>query len=162
MLRIYRRESELNFAKLKAVYRQTNGLSAEKMYPREEPSLAQFWAEDAFEQYVREDFFTVPGAIYAVWEEDERYLSAVRMEPYRDGYLLSSLETTPEFRRMGHGEKLVRAVIELSEKPVYAHVYKNNAASLALHQKCGFQQISDFASLLDGTVTQAACTMRFK
>lgn len=162
MLRIFRRASELDFVKLKAVYRQTNALSAKKLYPREEPSLARFWAEDAFEQYIREGFFPTSGAYYAVWEEDDRYLSALRMELYRDGYLLSSLETDSDHRREGYGEKLVRAVTLEVEKPVYAHVYKNNAASMALHQKCGFQMISDCAALLDGTVTQRACTMCLK
>lgn len=153
MLWCYFRARELNFEKLRAVYRETCERIAE------DKSLTLYQAEANFEDYIREEFFRHSGAFYAIWEEDGQYLSALRMEPYRDGFLLTSLETHPDYRRNGYGEKLLSSVIGYVNKPVYAHVYRNNIASLALHKKCGFERILDYAVFLDGTVSQNAWTL---
>ena len=158
MLRLFHQPRGLNFDKLCAVYRESNSRSGEKKYPREEPSAALRREEEDFEEYIREVFFRAPGAICAVWEEEGKYRSALRLEPYRDGLLLTSLETAPDQRRKGYGEKLVQAAIAACGKPVYAHVYKGNHPSVALHEKCGFRRVLDYAVFLDGTVTQRAWT----
>ena len=162
MLQIFRNAKDINFDKLMPVYKQTNTHSAARNYPDEDAVKGLFRAEEAFEQYIREEFFSISGAYYAVWEVNGYYVSALRMEPHQDGYLLSALETSLEQRRMGYAEGLVLEVVAMSDKPVYAHVFKSNRPSIALHKKCGFQQISDHAVLLDGTVTQKAVTLLYK
>ena len=162
MLRIFHHPGNLDFCKLNAVYAQSNAQSAKMIYPLEEPRLAYLQAEYDFERYVRDEFFHVSGAFYAVWEESEAYICALRMEPYLEGYLLTSLETHPDYRRRGYATELILAVADFVSRPVYAHIYKDNHISMATHSKCGFCQILDYAKLLDGTVTQRACTMRLR
>ena len=48
---------------------------------------------------------------------------------------------------------------ELDGKRIYSHVGKRNAASLAVHEKCGFYQISDTAAYIDGSVDSKAYTL---
>lgn len=158
MLRVFYRARELNFDKLCTVYRESNARSGAEMYPNEEMPAALRQAENDFEAYIRQDFFRVPGAFYAVWEEDGDYRSALRMEPYRDGFLLTSLETDPGYRRRGYAQKLIRDVTAFADRPVYTHIHKQNKASIAVHQKCGFERILDYAVFLDGTVSQKAWT----
>ena len=153
MLRCFYRARELNFEKLCAVYRESCKQLAE------DKSLPLYQAEANFEDYIREEFFRLHDAFYAIWEEDGQYLSALRMEPYKDGYLLTSLETHPNHRRNRYGEKLLSSVIDYVNKPIYAHVHRNNIASLSLHKKCGFERILDYAVFLDGTVSQDAWTL---
>ncbi|MBQ8880855.1 MAG: GNAT family N-acetyltransferase [Oscillospiraceae bacterium] len=122
------------------------------------------WDEVDFLSYLREDFFCQPGAFYAIWSEDAIYKSAVRLESYRDGLLLHSLETAPADRRKGYGYQLLSYLSDYLRttecKAVYSHIEKHNKASLALHMKCGFEIISDSATYLDGTVTQYSNTLR--
>lgn len=153
MLRCFYRAGELNFEKLCAVYRESCEQFAEGR------ALSLYQAEVELEDYIREEFFRQHGAFYTVWEENGQYLSALRIEPYQDGYLLASLETDPDHRRNGYGEKLISSVVDYVNKPVYAHVYRDNRASLALHTKCGFERILDYAVFLDGTVSQDAWTL---
>lgn len=162
MLRIFHEARELDFEKLCAVYRESILQKADKTYPEEECAAALHRAEADFEAYIREVFFRLDGAFYSVWEEGGQYLSALRMEPHRDGYLLTSLETAPDHRRRGYAEKLILEVTAFVGKTVYAHVHKKNTASMALHHKCGFQQILDYAVFLDGTVSQRAWTLCWK
>ena len=121
------------------------------------------WDELDFLSYLREDFFRQPNAVYAVWVEDSRYRSAVRLERYGEGFLLHSRETAPNDRRRGYAYKLLIHFLEFLRtndwKVVYSHIDKFNRSSLELHKKCGFQLHSDSARYIDGTVTQNSCTM---
>ena len=101
----------------------------------------------------------MPGAVYALWVEDGRYRSALRLEPYEDGLLLEALETAPKYRRQGYAEKLMRAVQEAFPQKIYSHVSKRNKASLAIHEKCGFRQVLDYARYIDGSVAHNAITL---
>lgn len=120
--------------------------------------------ERDFLAYLYEDFFCQPGAFYALWVEDLVYKAAVRLEPYRDGLLLHSLETAPSDRRRGYAYNLLVSLLDFLRttdcKAVYSHIDKHNRASLDLHRKCGFQIISDSAAYIDGTVTQYSYTTR--
>ena len=162
MLRVFTRLAELNFQQLMDVYQEGNRENAMKRYPDDAPTVQICKAEAEFEDYLREDFFCASGAFYAVWEECGRYMSALRMEPYEDGWLLEALETHPAHRRQGWAEKLVNAVLEgfAPGSVIYSHVAKRNTASLSTHKKCGFQIALDYAKYVDGTVTQYACTMK--
>lgn len=108
------------------------------------------------------DFFFLHIGGYAIWQE-EHYVCAMRFENYRDGFLISCLETAPQYRRNGFAERLVRDFIVVANeqnKPIYSHIAKGNIASIRLHQKCGFRECSNFAVLLDGTVSSRYSTFK--
>ena len=153
MLLVAQTLKQLNFSGLMEVYIEGNLEKAEE-------GLTLLQAEQEFYAYLRDDFFKVPGAAYCVWQEQGEYVSALRLEPYKDGWLLEALETKPRCRRMGYGEKLIRQVLALpGYGRIYSHVHKRNAASLAIHEKCGFRRIAEQAAYVDGSVNQLACTM---
>ena len=158
MLYIARSMRELNFAALMEVYIEGNRENAAENYPDLPEGQGLLQAEQSFYQYLREDFFRVPGAYYAIWQEAGRYVSALRLEPYRDGLLLEALETAPEQRRKGYAEVLIRAALPGQGK-VYSHVHKRNIPSLRIHEKCGFRRISEQAVYIDGSVNDRCCTM---
>ena len=151
MLRICRCYSELNISGLLAVYE--GSITGSKK--------DRFYAEQDLCDYLRDDFFKIPGSFCAVWCDDDRYVSALRMEPYKDGFLLSGLETAPLERRRGYGAALVEAVCNLSA-PVYAHVHRANRQSCHLHKRCGFVEVLDYGILLDGTVSRQYVTLCYK
>ena len=90
MLRVFHRFREMDFEKLMAVYQEGNLENAQAFFPNDLPEVQLNKAQDAFAEYLREDFFRVKGAFYAVWEAENRYISALRMEPFEDG-----LQTVP-------------------------------------------------------------------
>lgn len=146
MLKLIHSMAELDSEQLLEIYKEHN------------------WDELDFLSYLREDFFLQRDAIYAVWEEDSRYRSAVRLERCQDGVLLHSLETASADRRKGYAYNLLIHFLEYLRATgcscVYSHVEKRNKASLLLHKKCGFEIISDSATYLDGTVTQYSYTLQ--
>ena len=159
MLQWYRSVKELDFRRLMSVYEEGNLENAADRYPHLPQLQGLVQAEQDFYQYLREIFFPTEGAVYAVWEESGVYVSALRLEPYRDGLLLSALETAPCYRRQGYAKKLVTAVLDqLPDKSIYSHVSKRNAPSLRTHEACGFQRILDHAVYLDGSVLTSSCT----
>lgn len=154
--------SDLSFSKLMEVYLEGNMEKAREEYNGFSEYVGLRLAEQDFYQYLRECFFTTPGARYAVLEEKDAYRSAVRWEPFMDGVLISALETAPSERRKGHAEILLREVLLRIDTKVYSHVSKKNTASLALHKKCGFQIVADRARYLDGSVNSRAYTLCFE
>ena len=158
MLYIARSLKELNFSQLMAVYAEGNAENAEDFYPDMSVSQRLLQAEQDFYQYLREGFFPVKTAYYALWVEAGEYVSALRIEPYKDGVLLEALETHPEHRCRGYAEKLVKAVLA-GERKVYSHVGKKNVPSLRVHEKCGFRRISEQAVYIDGSVNSRSCTL---
>ena len=159
MLHLADKLHRLNFGKLMAVYEEGNLENGSYLWPDLSRGQQLLQAEQAFHQYLAEAFFPTPGAVYAIWEEAGEYVSALRLEPYEDGLLLEALETAPEQRRKGYGEKLLRAVLEAFPQRIYSHVSKKNTASLAVHQKCGFVRILDHARYIDGSVAHSAVTL---
>ena len=161
MLKLFYKLRELDFEQLMAVYEEGNRENAEEFFPDDTPTVQMERAKQSFEEYLREDFFRVSGALYAVWEENGEYVSALRLEPYEDGWLLEALETKPIKRRKGYAAKLIAAATEQIPKgPIYSHVGKRNAASMAVHLKCGFKKILDHAKYVDGTITHYSVTLR--
>ena len=158
MLILAQKLSQLQFSKLMAVYAQGNLENAREFWPELSESEQMLRAEQAFYQYLQEDFFKTTGAVYALWVEGDIYVSALRLEPYRDGLLLEALETAPDKRGRGYAKKLVAAAISGAEK-VYSHVGKRNFASLRVHEACGFKRISEQAVYIDGSVNSHCCTM---
>ena len=153
---------ELDFRQLMDVYEQSNRQTGRENYPGFPEYQQLLMAEQDVYVYLKEYFFADAKAYYAIWAPEGRYRAAVRLEPYRDGYLIAALETAPESRRKGYGSNLLKQVIVFLAKTdcskVYAHIDKKNTASLALHSVCGFCKISDHAVLLDGSVLQSYCT----
>ena len=163
MLQVVTRLKELDFAKLMAVYEESNRENGRDNYP-EEPEFRQlFLQEENFYQYLQQVFFVTPGAVCAVWEENGEYRAALRLEPYKDGLLLAALETAPAFRRKGYGRLLIGAVqSRFPEEKIYAHVHKKNLPSLAIHEACGFIRISEQAAYIDGSVNSRCCTLCYE
>ena len=150
---------QLRFGELMGVYAQGNREKAQRDYPEESPGAGLRLAEEDFYDYLRQCFFKTSGAVYAVWQEDGSYVSALRLEPYRDGVLVTALETAPLERGKGYASQLLRAVLAQAEGPVYSHVAKDNLPSLGLHGKLGFRRIQERALYLDGSVDSRACTL---
>lgn len=161
MLQIIYTMKELSFGKLMEVYEASN----RERYPRLPANQALAEAEQEVYDYLRNDFFTRPCAVICVWQEGGRYISALRLEPYRDGMLLTALETAPAFRYRGYAAMLIRQVLLWQEQQgdvvLYSHIDNDNQASIAVHEKCGFVRISDTAAYLDGSVSSRAGTYRY-
>ena len=151
---------DLSFGKLMEVYAEGNLENGRNLWPDEPEGRQIALAEQEFYQYLQQVFFRTKDARYLILEGNNRYISALRLEPYQDVLLLEALETAPEFRRKGYGEALVRAALETVEGiKVYSHVSKRNVASLRTHEKCGFVKILDHAVYADGSVNDVCCTL---
>lgn len=160
MLILARSLRDLSFSKLMDVYIEGNLENANEFWPELSAGQKLLQAEQDFCQYLRDVFFRTPGAVYAIWEENGKYISALRLEPYRDGLLLEALETAPSQRRQGYAEKLIRAVQHrCGNTKIYSHVGKNNLPSLRIHAKCEFHRILEYAVYIDGSVNQRCCTL---
>ena len=160
MLHVVKKLADLDFRQLMDVYHEGNLENAAEFFPHVPQNQWPLLAEQSFYQYLREVFFPTAGAFYAIWVDNGRYVSALRLEPYRDGLLLEALETAPEMRNRGYACALIRAALcYVGDTKVYSHVSKRNNASLAVHQKCGFHRIAEHAVYADGSVLQSSCTL---
>ena len=163
MLIVARKLRELSFGKLMEVYQEGNLENGRIHYPDEQEDRQIALAEQDFYQYLQQVFFKTGDAAYYIWEESGKYISALRLEPYRDGLLLEALETHPEMRQKGYAAKLIQETIPFAKGvPVYSHVSKKNTASLRTHEKCSFERILEYAVYADGSVNDRACTLCFK
>ena len=114
-----------------------------------------------FYGFLSEDFF--PDGICCIWEENGRYVAALRLQRWNDGWLLEGLQTHRDHRRKGYAKALITAVLEeLQLDKIYVHIQRDNIPSIALHQACGFQKILDHAVYLDGSVHPNADTYVYK
>ena len=163
MLCNYFQLKEMNFGQLMEIYAEGNIEKARDEFSNEDLNLGILYVEQDFYQYLKNVFFAADGARYCVWEEKGRYLSALRLEPYKDGLLLEALETHPQYRRKEYAKQLIRSVLQLLEgtgvHAIYAHVHKKNTASLQTHMSCGFRRVSKQATYIDGSVNSACCTL---
>lgn len=143
MLIIVQSMRELAFGKLMEAYQEPSG-------------TASLRAEQEFFHYLNDCFFRTPGAVCCIWQVGERYASALRLEPYRDGTLLAALQTAPDCRGRGYAGDLIRAVLTWQKAhgggKIYSHIANRNTPSIAVHDKCGFRKIYDHAVYVDGSV----------
>lgn len=151
-----------SFGKLMDVYIEGNLEKAKETYYDFPETAGLRLAEQDFYDYLKECFFKTEGAEYSILETEGKYVCALRYEPYKDGFLISALETMPSERMKGYAVMLLNAVLPRIGGKVYSHVGKKNAASLAVHKKCGFSIISDQARYLDGSVNNKAYTLCYK
>ncbi len=141
MLKMCHSMSQLDLEQLAAVY---------ELGPRQ--------ASEFFD-YLRRMFFQTKGARYCILEEQGEYVSALRLEPYRDGLILTGLQTPTAHRGKGFATELVGLTLAgLQGVRLYSHIDHRNRASIAVHEGVGFRQISDTAVLLDGSATSRAGT----
>ena len=160
MLIIAHKLHEFTFGKLMDVYAEGNLENGQDLWPDETESRQIALAEQEFYNYLQQVFFRTNGAQYLIWEENGRYVSALRLEPYQDGLLLEALETLPQARRKGYAVRLIEASLEfVGNAKVYSHVHKQNVASLRTHEKCGFAKVLDYAVYADGSVNDRCCTL---
>ena len=154
MLKVIGTMAELPFGKLMGIYIQSNQEQG-KQWPHESRQRQVALAEQEVYAYLRQCFFTRPGSRYFIWEEQGRMVSAVRCESYADGWLLTALETAPDFRRKGYAIKLLSGVLDtLKIGKVYTHIRQDNQASRAVHLHCGFIKVKSGARLLDGSYSR--------
>lgn len=154
---------ELDFSALMQVYAEGNAENGQELYPHLPAGQQILSAEQDFYSFLREVFFRTPNAVYKIWVENGRYVSALRLEPYRDGLLLEALETAPTHRRQGYAKQLLRETLnQMEQYTVYSHVSKKNEASLRTHLACGFQRIGEYAVYADGSVLHNSCTLLAK
>ena len=132
---------DFSFRKLMEVYEASNQKAAQER--KNLPAMfALQLAEQDFCQYLQDVFFKTPGAVYYIWENNGSYVSALRLEPYRNGLLLEALETAEAHRQKGYASKLIVEVISALKQhgpvTIRSSVDKENTQSLATHKKCGF------------------------
>ena len=151
MLKVIRCMAELPFGNLMEIYAQTNRERG-CQWPAETEARRIALAEQEFYAYLRQCFFTLPGSHYFLWEEQGRAVSALRCESYKNGYLLTALETAPDRRDKGYATALLKAVLGYIETgSIYVHIHRDNIASVTIHLRCGFTKIKSGACLLDGS-----------
>lgn len=158
MLLIIQDYSQLDYSQLMAVYEESNRQNGAEQYPRCDATEQLLQAEQDFYGYLR-DVLRDKRTVCAVWAPEGKYQAALRLEPYRDGMLVTALETAPAARQKGYATLLLRAVQERYHAVrLYSHIARSNAASIRVHEKCGFRRAMDHATFLDGSVSGKACT----
>lgn len=149
MLRKIESFSELDSRKLMNVYAEGNEENAEYFYPNEpDRAAAVKRVETNFLGFLKKEFYSRPGSVYWVLEEDGEWVSALRASRIREGlYYLEALETRPDRRREGFAARLLTAVTQELKIGgpfrLYDCVSRRNAASLKTHERCGFRIASD-------------------
>lgn len=161
MLIIVRSIRQLQISQFMEIYRESNMENAAIFFPYDPPGVALTMAEQEFVRYLRDDFFKNSEAFYAIWTEENLWVSALRMEPYKDGFLLEALETHPDHRKKGYATSLIKAVQQIVSAPIYSHVSKKNVSSLAVHKACDFHKLKEYAVYVDGSVSDQAFTMYY-
>ncbi len=162
MLIVVNTLDELDFSALMKVYEEGNLENGEEFYPHEPKERQVYLARRDFEKYLREDFFQKPGGRYYIWSVNGEYVSALRLEPYKDGLLLEALETEPSQRRKGCGRRLIMSALDSLPKDtkVYSEVSKKNEPSLEIHNRCGFSRFLEYWVDEDGSAYNGAVTFR--
>lgn len=163
MLVVAKTLEELNFPELMKIYIEGNREHGQDLWPEKAEEEQLRLAEQDFYSFLKERFFVKPEAVYMIWSVDGKYISALRLEPNRDGFLLEALETLPEERKKGYAVTLISAVQKYlgssSGIKIYSHVSKQNIASLKTHRRCGFDFYMDHTVRGDGSVNHNANTL---
>lgn len=158
MLEIIRSMGKLPFSAVMEIYSGSNGEQARCQWPDLPREQGLYRAEQEMYDFLRYDFFTRQDAFCALWREGTVPVSAVRLERWRDGWLLEGLETRPDCRGKGYAEQLLETVLPLVSGTIYSHVHGGNQASLKLHEKMGFR-ISAATAMLDGSYLPGYMTL---
>lgn len=154
MLLLVRSPSKLKYSQLMEVYLEDNLKTARLQYGDFPEYEALARAEQDFYSYLTDVLLRTEKAFCAFWAPEGVYRAALRLEPYRDGFLLTGITTAPSHRRKGYASALLCQVLEMmpAGSKLYSHVEKSNSPSAALHEKCGFVRLLDHGYMLDGSV----------
>ena len=147
MLLRFNSMDELDFSKLMEIYRESNTENVSYFFPDcTDIDAGRKQVEEKFYSYLKNDFFSIPGNRYYVYEKDGVWLSAIRLFPVPEKagkYYAEALETRPERRREGNAEALFKLLFEeLSDSgdfEISDSVSKTNTASLRTHLSSGFR-----------------------
>ena len=166
MLKLIHAMSDLKFSNLMSVYEESNQLNGMMQYSHHSVVEQLNLIEMDFYHYLVSVFFCQERSFCAVWEVAGQYRSALRIEPYQDGFLLCALETPPHERGKGYARQLIKSVIghlcEQGRGVLYSHVFKKNEVSLSVHRACGFEIVKDYAVYSDGSVLHNNYTLALK
>ena len=154
MLKLFYAMKELDFSRLSQVYRESLQRDGEENRPGLSAYQQICYAEDALYDCFMALFEN--GGICAAWVQNESYVAVLRLEPYRDGYLIAGLETASGERGKGIATILVnevcRVLTDRGVKILYSHIRNSNLPSIRTHEKCGFSACLEHAVFLDGSV----------
>ena len=124
------------------VYGESNLLNVKWENPELEnfaEALCEY--EKGYMDYVK-SFLEMEQNRYYILEIDGQWLSALRLTRIADFNYLEALETAKEYRGKGCGTKIIQELITLlaqrGKTIIRRNVSKKNAASIAVHEKCGF------------------------
>lgn len=161
MLKIIEKLDDLDIGQLMRVCEDSNHLLGRNEYRNLPDNLQILYAEQDFYAYLQ-SFFEDKDASYAVWAPEGVYKAVLRIERYRDGFIVTGLETAPEDRRKGYATMLLRSVVDWlktsGQNKLYSHIEKTNLPSIQLHRNIGFCKISDSAIYIDGTFHMESAT----
>ena len=155
MLEIIKSLDKLPFGELMSVYEEGNRGNGAEHYPKLSANLQLLEAEQDFYAYLK-CFFRQEDSFYVLLRQNGVLVSALRIEPYQDGWLLAALETKPDQRNRGYAKTLVRQLLSFMQEtdrlPIYSHIGKHNLSSQKVHITCGFQEKLPYAIYADGKV----------
>jgi RimJ/RimL family protein N-acetyltransferase len=152
---------QVSFSALMEIYAESIAAAARERWPGLSEMEGLYRAEMDFYQYLRQDFFTQGDSFYVVAFRQKTPVAAARMERWRSGWLLEGLETHPAFRGQGYGTQVLSAAVAQVAEPVYAHVRRENAPSLRVHEKGGFRVAEDTA-MVDGSYLPGFVTVKLE
>jgi len=164
MLIVIKRFSDVQPAAITTIYSQTIHQNASDLYRNYSDYARRILAEEQYFDDLR-DFFRIPNGKLFVWKVDGKCVSALRSEPFLNGELITHLETAPDMRGKGYAGELLMSVIRFLQKTgvreIYSHVSKQNVPSVAVHRANGFYVKTEYAKLLDGTVSRNYYTLQY-
>lgn len=152
MIRVAESLRDIDFSKLTELYEQDIEDERRRSYPYLDICEGRIQTENDLYGYLKDCFFKESEGRYFVNIAQGRYASAVRLEAYKDGFLLNALMTQERYRRKGYASVLLAYVLSSSNRPIYSHIHRKNRASIKIHEKFGFIKLLDHAVLLDGSV----------
>ena len=141
--------SDIDERKLMDIYAESNYENTDYFFPDEnDKAVAVRKVEKGFCDFLENEFYANEGNEYWVLDENGIWVSALRLNLIEKGlYYLEALETPPACRKHGYATTLLDGVIQTlkTEGPfrICDCVSKKNAASLRVHEKCGFRIVSE-------------------
>lgn len=169
MLLVFHDAAGLDLGEFTAVYRGSALENCERMYPNEpEAPAALARYEREHRAYMEGPFFREEGGVLFVEAEEGRYLSAVKLYPWKEPgrWHVEALETRPEERGKGYGARVLSGAVRTMEKAgaveILSDVAKTNEASIRTHLRCGFRREAERWTEADGAVTDKRCTMVYR
>ena len=92
-----------------------------------------------------------------------RHFRVIRMD--EDGWYLEALETAPRYRRKGCARQLLNETMDrlhgLSARNIVSVVNRDNTASRALHEACGFVETSHAPKDMEGNPLEGCVVYQY-